>query len=121
SADNNSNDIKSHDDAVDDNEEATKKMKELNIEEIEIEVEYAGNEEYEAEIELKSDGTYTSELEDNLNNEYLKGQEAFDKLYPMVKELDLDPDSSKEEVFDQVLKAFDLDSNYEELEVEIDF
>src|SRR5699024_12574947 len=69
----------------------------------------------------ESDGTYTAEIEDDLNDEYIKGQEAFDKLYPMVKALDVNPDSSKDDVFDQVLSAFDLDSDYDEIEVEIDF
>src|SRR5699024_11459412 len=73
------------------------------------------NKEYEVEIELESDGTYTAEIEDDLNDEYIKGQEAFDKLYPMVKALDVNPDSSKDDVFDQVLSAFDLDSDYDEI------
>lgn len=108
-------------DAVDDNEAVTTKMKELNIKEIEIELEYTGNQEYEAEIEVGLDGTYTAELEDDLNNEYLKGQQAFDKIYPMVEKLDLTPESTKEDVFNQVLQAFDLGSDYEEIEVEMEF
>src|SRR5699024_9695378 len=95
---NNNKDNKKHkeqEDAVDDNDDATEKMKELNIEEIEVETEYPDNKEYEVEIELESDGTYTAEIEDDLNDEYIKGQEAFDKLYPMVKALDVNPDSSK--------------------------
>src|SRR5699024_12877586 len=83
------NNHKEQEDAVDDNDDATEKMKELNIEEIQIEIEYPDNKEYEVEIELESDGTYTAEIEDDLNDEYIKGQEAFDKLYPMVKALDV--------------------------------
>lgn len=112
---------KKHDDAVDDNNKAKKKMKELPIEEIEVEVEYADGKDYEAEIEHKSDGTYTSELEDEVNEAYIKGQAAFDKLYPMIEKLDITPDSGKQKVLNQVLSAFDLDKNYEEIEVEIDF
>lgn len=120
-ADTTQNNNNKHDDAVDDNDDATNKMKELSISEFELEVDYPDRKEFDAEIELKSDGTYTSELKDDMNSEYLKGQEAFDKLYPMAKNLNITPDTSKEDAIKQLIDAFNLDKNYEELEIEFHF
>ena|SRR5699024_610501 len=96
------------------------KMKELDYKEFDLEVEYANHKEYEAEIE-QDHGKIESSLEDELNNVDVEGQEAFDKIYPNVKELDIEKDTEKSEVISQILKAFDLKDNYKEFEVEITF
>lgn len=96
-------------------------MDQLTFKEIDIEVSYGRNNEYEAEIDQDEGQPIEAKVEDEVNGVYLKGQEAFDDLYPKVKELDLTKDSTKEETINQLLKAFGLKNNYTKLEVEIKF
>lgn len=112
--------------ANDQNEEAkqgdekTEKMNDIGISEFELEVEYT-NGEYEAEIEKSSSGEYEAELEDELDNNNLKGDEAFNHIYDLVKKVDVNSDSSEKEVYDEFLNAFDLTDDYDEIEIEITF
>lgn len=91
------------------------------IAEIEVEAKY-GDDEYEVEIEKDSDEPYTSEIKDELNDKNAKGQDAFDELYPMVKDLgdEINADISDESLIKETLKVFDLKDDYDEIEVEID-
>ncbi|MDV6378308.1 YusW family protein [Sporosarcina sp. GW1-11] len=103
----------------------TEKMKadmgKLSFKEIDVDVSYSRDKEYEAEIEQDNNEPFKAKVEDELNGVHLKGQEAFDILYPKIQQLQLTKDSTKEETIDQVLTAFGLDSNYEKFEVEIHF
>lgn len=96
-------------------------MDQLTFREIDIEISYGKDSEYEAEIDQDDGQPIEAKVEDEVNGMYLKGQEAFDDLYPKVKQLDLTKDSPKEETINQVLKAFDLKDDYEKFEVEIKF
>ena len=104
-----------------DDEYMREKMAELNFSEIEIDVEYQGGKEFEAEIDQDRNEPILAEVEDDLNNVYLRGREAFDHIFEKAKKLDLTSNSSKQEVIDQVLNAFDLPNDYIKIEVEIDF
>lgn len=97
------------------------KMDQLTIREIGIEVSYGKDREYEAEIEQDKGRSIEAEVEDEINGVYLKGEEAFNDLYPKVQQLNLTKDSTKEETIEQILRIFNLESNYEKFEVEIDF
>lgn len=96
-------------------------MDQLSFKEIEIEISYGNDQEYEAEIEQDNNEPIKAKVEDEVNNMYLKDQEAFDDLYPKVKNLDLTKDSSDQETIDQVLDIFDLQADYEKFDVEIKF
>ncbi len=96
-------------------------MGQLSFKEIEIEISYGNDQEYEAEIEQDTNEPIKAKVEDELNDIYLKDQQAFDDLYPRVKKLDLTKDSSNQETIDAILDAFDLQANYEKFEVEIKF
>src|SRR5690625_7046817 len=78
-------------------------MGELDYKEIEIEVDYGDNSEYEIEIEQNDNDTIDAQIEDDINDEYLKGTDAFNTLYPMVKELSINQDTSKEDAIEDVL------------------
>lgn len=97
------------------------KMAELGFAEFEVEIDYADDKEYEADIEKRANGDYKVEVEDELTNTFLKGQDAFDHLYPILQKLEINPDSTKEEVISTVLDAFGLEENYVEFEVDIVF
>lgn len=96
------------------------KMDELDYEEFELELDYGQDSEYEVEIE-QDNNQIKAEVEDELNGEYLEGQDAFDNIYPKVKKLTIDQNTSKKEAIEQVLDVFDLDTNYTEIEIEITF
>lgn len=109
------------DDTTSDAADKDAKMDELEFFEIQLEVEYTNGSQYEAEIDKESNGDYTAEVDDDINNQHLKGDEAFDHIYPILEKLDITKDSSKEEVIDQVLESFELEKDYVEFEVEITF
>ncbi|PIC64847.1 hypothetical protein CSV79_04290 [Sporosarcina sp. P13] len=96
-------------------------MDKLSFKEIDVDVSYGKDIEYEAEIEQDNNEPLEAKVEDELNSVHLKGQEAFDELYPKIQQLQLTKDSTNEEAIDQVLKAFGLESNYEKFELEIHF
>lgn len=108
-------------DETNDKLDINEKMKELSFAEIELNVEYSEKEEYEAEVEKKSTGEYKAEVEDDITNIYLKGEEAFEHLHPILQGLNINSDSTKQEVIDAVLESFDLADDYKEFEVEITF
>lgn len=102
------------------NDEMKEKMDKLDYSEIEIEIDYGKDKEYEAEIE-QDNGIIEADLEDELNGIDVKGEEAFNKIYPHVEKLTIDRDTKKRDAIDDVLKAFDLDPDYQEFEVKITF
>lgn len=115
------NNPNTNEDTTQDTDDKNEKMEQLEFAEIDLDVEYDDNKDYNAEIEKKSSGEYKSELEDELNNQYLKGDEAFNHIYPMAEKLNINSDSTKEEVIKEILQAFELEENYREFEVEIIF
>ncbi|HLR52272.1 MAG TPA: YusW family protein [Candidatus Avamphibacillus sp.] len=96
------------------------KMENLDYTEFKLEVDYGPDNEFEAEIELEND-MVTADLEDEVNGFDLNEKEAFDKIYPNVEKLSINKDTEKEEAITQALEAFDLNSDYEKVELEITF
>lgn len=97
------------------------KMDKLDYTEIEVEVDYGDDNEYEVEIEQDEGEEIESEMEDEVNDVFLDGEEAFNELYPMVKELSIDHNTGKDDAIQDVLDIFDLDDDYKEFELEITF
>src|SRR5699024_1279993 len=112
---------KGYDTLAENEVDIAKKLNELNIAEFELEIEYSGNKEYNAEIDKKDDGSYQVTIKNELSNTSLTGQEAFDDLYPRLQDLHVHSDSNQDDLVQQVLQAFDLPSDYEEFEIEIEF
>lgn len=103
-------------------EDMKKMMTDLNFQEIEIEISYGPDNEYEAKIEHHDNGDVEAEVEDELNNVKIEDDlEAFNHIYPKVKQLNITQDAANEEVIQEVLSAFDLEDNYEDFKVEIEF
>lgn len=103
-----------------DSDDMKSKMDELDYVDFELEVDYSQDKEYEAEIEQKN-GNVKADLEDEINGEDLNGQEAFDKVYPLVEQLTIDKDTEKEDAISEVLDVFELEDNYTKFELEITF
>ncbi|PWA09691.1 hypothetical protein DCC39_12675 [Pueribacillus theae] len=103
-------------------EDMQNKIDELDYTDFELEVEYADHKEYEAEIEKsKHDQTIDAEIEDDINGVKKKGEEAFNELYPLVKKLTIDKQTSKEDAIKETLDVFDLSTDYKKIEIEITF
>lgn len=113
-------DNKDGDVATDDDQAYMKeKMGELPFIEFQVEVDYPDHTEYEAEIKEKSTGLIKAELEDEINDQLIRGRQAFDEIYPIAEKLDINADSEQDEVIDQVLELFDLPKDYEEIEIKV--
>lgn len=92
----------------------------FNFTDFELEVDYAENKEYEAEYELNN-GSIEAEIEDDLNNVKLKDEEAFNKLKPMLEELNIEQDTPKEDAINEALTVFELPDDYIKFDLEITF
>lgn len=62
-----------------------------------------------------------SEYENKLTNEDLEGDDAFNKIEPLLADLQLTSDMSEEEVINKVIEVFGIESNYESIEIEIEY
>ena len=88
--------------------------------EFDLEVKYDNNKEYEASYENDNEGVDAS-IEDDVKNERIKGNEAVDRLDPIFKKLDIDANTSEEDVISKVISAFGLNDNYKAIDVDITF
>lgn len=62
-----------------------------------------------------------AEYEDKVANEVLEGNDAFDKIEPLLAELELTEDMSEEDVISKVTEVFNIDSNFESIEIEVTY
>lgn len=97
------------------------KMDELDYTEFNLGVDYANHEEYDVELEKNSDNSIEADIDDSINNVKKKGSDAFNELYPLVKQLTIVQETTKEEAINEVLKVFNLEDNYSEFDLEITF
>ncbi|MEK4423716.1 YusW family protein [Solibacillus sp. FSL K6-1523] len=91
----------------------------FNFNSFSLDVDYGINDSFEVDYELERDGVEAS-IEDR-NNKVIKGNDAYTKLEPIFKSFQFTSTSTDQEIISEVLKAFDLDENYQEIEVEIHF
>lgn len=91
-----------------------------NFAEFNLDIDYSPTEKYEASFEKDVDGLEAS-IEDQLNNQNFNGNEAYDKLNPILEKLTFDATTPNEQVIEEVLSAFGLNSNYIEFELDVLF
>jgi hypothetical protein len=107
------------DDSTDDK---VQKMENLEYIDFELDVKYKDDQDYEADLDLEfENNSVSAKLEDDLNGVKIAGDGAFDEIYPLVEQLTIDQNTSKEDVIQQVLDVFDLPTDYDEFELEIKF
>jgi len=92
----------------------------LNFTNFDLDVEYANDVSYNAEYENDNSGI-SADLEDEINKVNLSGDEAYTQLLPILESLTFDETFEDQDVIDQVLKAFELEDNYNEFELEVKF
>ncbi|SEN20369.1 YusW-like protein [Mesobacillus persicus] len=85
-----------------------------------LEVEYENHRSFEIKYDNEIDGMEV-ELEDDRTNKSQSGDEAFDQIEPIFQTFTFDSSTPKDEVIAEVLEAFDLDTNYQKFELDVDF
>ncbi|QSB11166.1 YusW family protein [Lysinibacillus fusiformis] len=92
----------------------------FNFIEFSLDVDYSATESYEVEYEDKKTGI-EAKLQDDRKNEKLQGDEAYTKLEPLFKQLNFDSTTPNDEVIDQVINVFNIEDNYQSVEVDVEF
>lgn len=91
-----------------------------NFAEFSLEVDYSSKEKYDASFEKDVNGI-EAKIEDDVNNENLQGNKAYDILNPILEKLTFDATTPNEQVIEEVLTAFSLDNNFVEFELDVLF
>lgn len=86
-----------------------------------LDVDFPGDKSFEVDYENDADGMEV-EIEDNIvHNETLRGDEAFERLRPIFENFTFDKTTSEDKVISEVLKAFNLPTNYTDFDLDIRF
>ncbi|SDN64940.1 YusW family protein [Bacillus sp. OK048] len=101
--------------------EMKSQLEKLDFTEIDLKVSYGEQKEYEAKINHDNSGFIGGEVDDEINNEHLSGEAAFDSIYPKVKKLTISKDTNKKDAINQILNSFDLPADYTQFMCEIIF
>ncbi|PLS17124.1 hypothetical protein CVD28_13805 [Bacillus sp. M6-12] len=75
---------------------------------------------YEVEFETLDSKTEAS-IDDGLENKKLEGDEAMRKLNTTLSKLNISSETPEKEVISEVVKAFGLNENYKDIELEIQY
>lgn len=114
-------DTNQNEDQGTDSDDMEKKMEDLEYTDFELEVDYGNDQEYEAEIEQDKSTGVKAKLEDELSGVDIKGEEAFNEIFPMVEKLTIGQETSKEDAIKETLEVFGLDADYTKFELELTF
>ena len=85
-----------------------------------LDVDYSEAQDFDVEYENEQSGVEAS-YEDNVNNEQLYGNDAYDRLESVFQSFKFDKNTSDDEVISEVLKAFNLPEDYQKFDLEIRF
>ena len=105
-----------------DTEQTSVKVADVNyaFTEFDLDVEYENDNSYE--VEYENDGNYIyAKLKDGPINVTHKGDKAYERLVDPFKQLTFDETTSDEDVRKEVIKAFNLEDNYQSFELEVKF
>jgi hypothetical protein len=93
----------------------------FNFSKFDLEVDYKGlNNDYEADYENEND-EIEAKVDDNINDEHLNGDKAFNKLSSKFKKLNFDQRTPDEDVKKEVIDAFGLKKDFQSFELEVRF
>ena len=91
-----------------------------NFAEFNLDVDYSATEKYEASFEKEVNGI-EARIEDDINNENLSGNKAYDVLNPILEKLTFNSTTPNEQVIEEVLSAFGLNNTFVEFELDVLF
>ncbi|PWA13232.1 hypothetical protein DCC39_01945 [Pueribacillus theae] len=97
-------------------------MDQLSFNEYELDLDFNGSDDnFEIEFKKRTDGTVDAEYKDQRKNINSKGEEAFNMLFPKLKDMNIDKETPEEDVISKSLEAFEIENDYKELDLEIVF
>lgn len=94
--------------------------KDIPFNEFSLEVKYPNNQEYEADYDYENNNVDAS-IEDDVNNTRVTGNDAAKQLGDILKSLDIDAQTSENDVITKVISAFGVSDNYQAIDVDITF
>lgn len=62
-----------------------------------------------------------AEYENKSTKENLKGNDAFDKIEPLLAELQLTPDMAEDEVINKVIEVFGIEQGYKSIDIDVTY
>lgn len=92
----------------------------FNFAKFSLDVDYDGTTSVEIDYSNESTGVEASYKNDK-TNETLTGNTAYHYLEPIFEDFSFNAASSQDEVIDEVIRAFNLDENFNELDMDITF
>ena len=92
----------------------------ISFKEFEMDVDYEGNDN-DFEVSYESEGNVEAVYEDERNMMMLAGDDAYQEIEPALSSLDINADTSNEEVIQAVIDAFEVEEGYQSIEIEITF
>lgn len=119
--DDRTNDVDDNQATDDANQNGMQSGSKIHFTSFDLDIDHPDNKEFDIDYENDADGM-EAEVKDTVKgNEHLQGDDAFNRIRPVFESFTFDKNSPDDEVISQVLKAFDLDDNFIEFELEIDF
>lgn len=94
--------------------------KDIPFNEFSLEVKYPNNQEYEADYDYENNNVDAS-IEDDVKNARVTGNDAAKQLGDILKSLDIDAQTSENDVITKVISAFGVSDNYQAIDVDITF
>lgn len=93
----------------------------LEIDEYDLDADY-GDSQYEVDYDY-NDGSPEAEIEDSRDGESttMEGEEALNELENILPSMNVTADSTEGELLDESLQAFELEEDYEEIDIDVEF
>lgn len=107
-------------DQPDTNNAGTENNDKIPFSSFDLDVDYANFKSFEVEYDNEDDGM-EAKIEDEPNNRLLRGDEAFSELQSRFEQFKFDQNTPTEEVLNEVIKSFDLKTDYKQIDLEITY
>lgn len=91
-----------------------------NFSSFDLDIEYEQNNSFDVSYENESN-EMEAEIKDQINNITLQGDDAFEQLRPIFQKLTFDQNTPDQEVIEEVIREFELSSDYKKFELEVEF
>lgn len=93
----------------------------LEIDEYDLEADY-GDGQYEVDYDY-NDGSPEAEIEDSRGGESatMEGEEALNELENILPSMNITADSTEGELLDESLQGFELEEDYEDIDIDVEF
>ena len=121
---NHKNDVVEDCDCDNDKEDALEKIDikgkkiPFSYEKFDLDVEYSNHQSYEVEFKKYTD-TAKVEIEDEVHNKKVLGEQAYKDLKPILERLNINKSTTNDEVIKQVIKEFNLKTDYKHFKLKV--